>query len=206
MALPPNTQKVFDYLKRRLADGKEISLSIDEIKKKANTPKIPNATVSALIKREQKKGNFKNLTIKKFASGAEVGVSKYDADYKNNKKFRDFYNENYKTPWNEIEQRTNIKASSYNAFLRKQKLEKAAKGFTLTTEEMAKKLGITLSSLRTYESNPDKDSSTRFIRDNIEKKRTVGVNPTTGRRETVVRYKDLYRGVRAAPPGGALGK
>ena len=186
----PDMQKVFDYLKKLLADGKKLDLSIDEIKKKAGVPNAKNTNISSLIIREKKKGNFKNLTVKKFASGAEAGKSKYDTDYKNNKKFRDFYDENYKTPWNEIDQKTNIKANSYNAFLRKQKLEKAAKGFTLTTEEMAKKLGITLSSLRTYESNPDKDSSTRFIRDNIEKKRTVGVNPTTGRRETVVRYKD----------------
>jgi len=186
----PDMQKVFDYLKKLLAGGKKLDLSIDEIKKKAKVPNAKNANISSLIIREKAKGNFKNLTVKKFAKGAEAGVSKYDADYKNNKKFRDFYNENYKTPWNEIEQKTNIKANSYNAFLRKQKLEKAAKGFTLTGEEMAKKLGLPLQTLRTYESKPDQDTSTRFIRDNLEKKRTVGVNPTTGRRETVVRYKD----------------
>ena len=186
----PDMQKVFDYLKKLLAGGKKLDLSIDEIKKKAKVPNAKNANISSLIIREKAKGNFKNLTVKKFASGAEAGKSKYDTFYKNNKKFRDFYDENYKTPWNEIEQRTNIKANSYNAFLRKQKLEKAAKGFTLTGEEMAKKLGLPLQTLRTYESRPDTDSSTRFIRDNIEKKRTVGVNPTTGRRETVVRYKD----------------
>jgi hypothetical protein len=183
-------QKVFDYLKKLLAGGKKLDLSIDEIKKKAKVPNAKNANISSLIIREKAKGNFKNLTVKKFASGAEAGKSKYDTDYKNNKKFRDFYDENYKTPWNEIDQKTNTKANSYNAFLRKQKLEKAAKGFTLTGEEMAKKLGLPLQTLRTYESRPDQDTSTRFIRDNIEKKRTVGVNPTTGRRETVVRYKD----------------
>ena len=186
----PDMQKVFDYLKKLLAGGKKLNLSIDEIKKKAKVPNAKNTNISSLIIREKAKGNFKNLTVKKFVKGTEAGVSKYDADYKNNKKFRDFYNENYKTPWNEIENRTNIKANSYNSFLRKQKLEKAAKGFTLTGEEMAKKLGLPLQTLRTYESRPDTDTSTRFIRDNIEKKRTVGVNPTTGRRETVVRYKD----------------
>jgi hypothetical protein len=186
----PDMQKVFDYLKKLLAGGKKLDLSIDEIKKKAKVPNAKNANISSLIIREKAKGNFKNLTVKKFASGAEAGKSKYDTDYKNNKKFRDFYDENYKTPWNEIDQKTNTKANSYNAFLRKQKLEKAAKGFTLTGEEMAKKLGLPLQTLRTYESRPDQDTSTRFIRDNIEKKRTVGVNPTTGRRETVVRYKD----------------
>ena len=189
--LSPDMQKIANKLKELLAGGKKLDISIDELKKKAKVTDVKNATVSAYINREKAKGNFKKLSIKRFASGAEVGKSKYDTYYKNSKKFRDFYDENYETPWNEADRtRTNIKANSYNAFLRKQKLEKAAKGFTLTTEEMAKKLGITLSSLRTYESNPDKDSSTRFIRDNIEKKRTVGVNPTTGRRETVVRYKD----------------
>ena len=186
----PDMQKVFDYLKKLLADGKKLDLSIDEIKKKAGVPNAKNTNISSLIIREKKKGNFKNLTVKKFASGALAGKSKYDTFYKDSKKFRDFYDENYKTPWNEIEQRTNIKANSYNAFLRKQKLEKAAKGFTLTGQEMATKLGLPLQTLRTYESRPDQDTSTRFIRDNIEKKRTVGVNPTTGRRETVVRYKD----------------
>ena len=50
----PDIQKVFDYLKKLLADGKKLDLSLDEIKKKAKTPKVLNATVSALIKREQK--------------------------------------------------------------------------------------------------------------------------------------------------------
>jgi len=187
----PDMQKVFDYLKKLLADGKKLDLSLDEIKKKAKVPNAKNANISSLIIREKEKGNFKNLTVKKFAKGAEVGKSKYDTYYKNSKKFRDFYDENYETPWNEADRtRTNIKANSYNAFLRKQKLEKAAKGFTLTGEEMAKKLGLPLQTLRSYESKPNENTSTRFIRDNIEKKRTVGVNPTTGRRETVVRYKD----------------
>ena len=197
MALPPDTQKVFDYLKQLLADGKKLNLSIDEIKKKAKTPNIPNGTVSALIKREQKRGNFKNLTVKRFAGGLETGVSKRDVDYKNNKKFRDFYNETYnktgKNPWNEIDQKTNLKDNSWKAFLNDQRLKKAAKGFTLTGEEMAKKLGISLDSLRTYEAKgtgPRENTSTRFIADNIKKIRTVDINPKTGLRETVVRYKD----------------
>jgi len=186
----PDMQKVFDYLKKLLADGKKIDLSLDEIKKKAGVPNAKNTNVSSLIIREKEKGNFKNLTVKKFARGAEAGKSKRDVDYKNNKKFRDFYNREYKTPWDEIDQKTNLKENSYKAFLNDQRLKKAAKGFTLTAEEMATKLGLPLQTLRTYESKPDQDTSTRFIRDNIEKKRTVGVNPTTGRRETVVRYKD----------------
>ena len=186
----PDMQKVLEYLKRRLANGKEISLSLDEIKKKAKVPNANNKNISSLIVREKEKGNFKNLTVKKFVGTTVAGTSVRDADYKNNKKFRDFYNANYKTPWNEIDQKTNLKDNSYRAFLNAQKFKKEAKGFTLTAEEMAKKLGITQQSLRTYESRPDQDTSSRFIADNIEKKRTVGVNPTTGVRETVVRYKD----------------
>ncbi len=188
MALPPDTQKVFDYLKKLLADGKKLNLSIDEIKKKAKTPNIQNATVSALIKREQKKGNFKNLSIKKFTGRGEVGVSKVDEIYKKNKKFRDFVNQTIETPYKDLE--IYQKSNAYKSFLLNQKLVKGAKGFTLTPTEMATKLGLPLQTLRTYESKPDQDTSTRFIADNIKKIRTVGVNPTTGLRETVVRYKD----------------
>jgi len=188
MALPPDTQKVFDYLKKLLADGKKLNLSIDEIKKKAKTPNIQNATVSALIKREQKRGNFKNLTIKKFARGAEAGITKIDEIYNKNKKFRDFVNQTVKKPYDDLE--IYQKSNAYKSFLLNQKLVKGAKGFTLTPEEMAKKLGLPVETLRTYESKPNENTSTRFIRDNIKKTRTVGVNPKTGLRETVVRYKD----------------
>ena len=64
----PDMQKVFDYLKKLLAGGKKLDLSIDEIKKKAGVPNAKNANISSLIIREKKKGNFKNLTVKKFAS------------------------------------------------------------------------------------------------------------------------------------------
>ena len=49
---------------------------------------------------------------------------------------------------------------------------------------MAKKLNIKLSSLRAYESNPDANTSSQFIKNNIKKTRTVA------NKETVVRYKD----------------
>ena len=188
--LSSDMQKIYDKLVELLKDGKKLNISIDELKKKAGVPNAENSAVSALIIREKKKGSFKNLTVKKFSRGAEVGQSQYDLDYKNNKKFRDFYNKTYKTPWNEIDQKTNLKDNSWKAFLNYQRLKKSAKGFTLTGDEMAKKLGITLSSLKTYEAKPDFDTSTRFIADNIKKTRTVDMNPKTGLRETVVRYKD----------------
>jgi len=188
MALSPDIQKVSDYLKKLLASGKKFNLSLEEIKKKAKAPNAETATISAFIKREQNKGNFKNLSIKKFTGRGEVGVSKVDEIYKKNKKFRDFVNQTIETPYKDLE--IYQKSNAYNAFLRDKKLVKGAKGFTLTPTEMAKKLGLPLQTLRTYESKPNQDTSTKFIADNIKKIRTVGVNPTTGLRETVVRYKD----------------
>ena len=182
-------QKIYDKLVELLKGGKKLDISIDEIKKKAGTPNIANATVSGIIFREKKKGTrfFKNISLKRFAGGLEVGVSKHDATYNNSKKFRNFYKQNYDTPWNKIDNsdRTNPKASAYNAFLRH---KSAPTDFTLTTDEVAKKLGITKTSLRTYETTPDVNTSSRFIRDNIKKQRTID---TTGKLAgTVVRYKD----------------
>ena len=167
MALSPEIQKISDYLNRLLASGKKFNLSLEEIKKKAKAPNAETATISAFIKREQNKGNFKNLSIKKF---------------------RDFVNQTIETPYKDLE--IYQKSNAYKSFLLNQKLVKGAKGFTLTPTDMAKKLGLPLQTLRTYESKPNQDTSTRFIADNIKKIRTVGVNPTTGLRETVVRYKD----------------
>ena len=48
----PDMQKVFDYLKKLLAGGKKLDLSIDEIKKKAKVPNAKNANISSLIIRE----------------------------------------------------------------------------------------------------------------------------------------------------------
>jgi hypothetical protein len=174
-------EKIFNKLKELLAGGKELSLSLDEIKKKAGAPNIANSTVSALIVREQERGNFKNLTVKKFAGGLEVGKSKIDETYKNNKKFRDFYNNNYETPWNKIVSGGNKKNAAYGSFLRFQKREKNLKGFTLTPEKMAEKLNISVSSLRTFEAKPNDSTSAKFISDNIKKTGTTGE----------VRYKDI---------------
>ena len=185
MALSPEIQKISDYLNRLLASGKKFNLSLEEIKKKAKAPNAETATISAFIKREQNKGNFKNLSIKKFTGRGEVGVSKVDEIYKKNKKFRDFVNQTIETPYKDLE--IYQKSNAYKSFLLNQKLVKGAKGFTLTPTDMAKKLGLPLQTLRTYESKPNQDTSTRFIADNIKKIRTVGVNPTTGLRETVVR-------------------
>jgi hypothetical protein len=185
--LSPEMQKIANKLKELLAGGKKLDIRIDEIKKKAGAPNVANSTVSAYINREKAKGNFKNLNITRFAGGLKVGASKYDKNYNNSVKFKNFYDQNYDTPWKDIAtSRTgnNQKANAYNAFVRNQELLKGAKGFDLTPEEMAKKLNIKLSSLRSYEANPDANTSSQFIKDNIKKIRTVA------NKETVVRYKD----------------
>jgi hypothetical protein len=185
--LSPEMQKIANKLKELLAGGKELDIRIDEIKKKAGAPNVANSTVSAYINREKAKGNFKNLNITRFAGGLKVGESKYDKNYNNSLKFKKFYDQNYDTTWKDIAtSRTgnNQKANAYNAFVRNQELLKGAKGFDLTPEEMAKKLNIKLSSLRSYEANPDANTSSQFIKDNIKKIRTVA------NKETVVRYKD----------------
>ena len=187
--LSPDMQKIADKLKQLLKDGKSLNISIDELKKKAGVFNVKNATVSAYIARNKDK--FKKLTIKKFGGATEVGTSKYDTDYKNNKKFRTFYNEIYDTPWSEASS-TN-KVNSYKSFINdKTKLKKP--GFNLTGDQIAKKFGITYNTLKSY-LTPGKeklDSTTsKFLRDNIEKIRTT-VNRKQG-----VYFKDPSEAVMA---------
>ena len=92
----PDMKKILNKLEELLKGGKELEISIDELKKKAGATNVDNATVSAYLTRNKDK--FKNLTIKKFAGGLEIGKSKHDITYSNNKKFRDFYNRTYDTP------------------------------------------------------------------------------------------------------------
>ena len=183
--LSPGMQKIVDKLKQLLADGKKLDISIDELKKKAGVTDVKNATVSAYINREKAKGNFKKLSIKRFGGGVELGTSKYDDNYNNSKKFRDFYNKTYKTPWKDA---TN-KKNAYDAFLRnKDKL--TAKGFNLSETQMAEKLGVSVNTLRTYNtpSKQNLDSTTSdWIKDNIKKIRTIKDG------KSVNLYKDLTK-------------
>ena len=97
--LSPDMQKIVAKLKQLLKNGKKLDIGIDELKKKAGVFNVKNATVSAYINRQKEAGEFKNLTIKRFGGGQELGTSKYDNNYNSSKKFRDFYNETHKTPW-----------------------------------------------------------------------------------------------------------
>ena len=76
--LSPDAKKIYDKLVELLKGGKKLNISIDELKKKAGTPNIANATVSALIQREKARGTkfFKNINVTQFAGGLEAGVSK----------------------------------------------------------------------------------------------------------------------------------
>ena len=168
----PDMKKILDKLEELLKGGKELEISIDELKKKAGATNVDNATVSAYLTRNKDK--FKNLTIKKFAGGLEIGRSKHDITYSNNKKFRDFYNRTYDTPWEDLGTRENSykKGNAYDAFLRNKKTFTKT-NFTLTAGELAEKLGISQSSLRTYEAKPDSNTSAKFITDNIKKQRSI---------------------------------
>ena len=183
--LSPEMQKVVNKLKQLLAGGKKLDISIDELKKKAGVTDVKNATVSAYINREKAKGNFKKLSIKRFGGGTELGTSKYDNNYNNSKKFRDFHNRVYGTPWNKTNAIT--KKNAYEAYLRnKNKLN--LKGFNLSGEELSKKLGVSFNTLKTY-FTPGRvegiDSTTaKFVRDNIQKIRTIEDG------KSVTRYKD----------------
>ena len=183
--LSPGMQKIVDKLNELLAGGKKLDISIDELKKKAKVTDVKNSTVSAYINREKAKGNFKKLSIKRFGGGIELGTSKYDDNYNNSKKFRDFYNKTYKTPWKDA---TN-KKNAYDAFVRnKDKLN--VKGFNLSETQMAEKLGISTNTLRTYNtpSRLNLDSTTSdWIKDNIKKIRTIKDG------KSVNLYKDLTK-------------
>ena len=185
--LSPDMQKIVAKLEQLLKGGKKLDIGIDELKKKAGVFNVKNTTVSAYINRKKKEGFFKNLSIKRFGGGLdkEVGTSKYDTNYNNSKKFRDFHTSTYDTPWSESS--STLKTNSYNAFLRnKDKLN--VKGFNLSETQMAQKLGVSPNTLRAYNtpSRQNLDSTTSdWIKDNIKKIRTIKDG------KSVNLYKDL---------------
>jgi len=195
--LSPDAKKIYDKLVELLKGGKKLDISIDELKKKAGTPNIANPTVSALINREKARGTkfFNNITVKQFSRGLEAGVSKYDQNYNTSKNFRNFYKQNYDTPWNEAA--ISSKTNAYTSYLT-HKAKPA--GFTLTLDEIAKKFGLSPLSFQRYQAPykiQDVDSTTpkfikdninsttqKFIRDNVKKIRGIR------NRETVSLYKE----------------
>ncbi len=185
--LSPDMKKIVAKLEQLLKGGKKLNIGIDELKKKAGVFNVKNTTVSAYINRKKKDGLFKNLSIKQYGGGLdkEVGTSKYDTNYNNSKKFRDFHTNTYDTPWSKSS--STLKTNSYNAFLRnKDKLN--VKGFNLSETQMAEKLGVSPNTLRTYNtpSRQNLDSTTSdWIKDNIKKIRTIKDG------KSINLYKDL---------------
>jgi len=183
--LSPDMKKIVAKLEQLLKGGKKLDIGIDELKKKAGVFNVKNTTVSAYIRRKKKDGLFKNLSIKQYGGATEIGTSKYDTNYNNSKKFRDFYTNTYDTPWSKSS--STLKTNSYNAFLRnKDKLN--VKGFNLSETLMAEKLGVSPNTLRTYNtpSRKNLDSTTSdWIKDNIKKIRTIKDG------KSVNLYKDL---------------
>ncbi len=183
--LSPDMKKIVAKLEQLLKGGKKLDIGIDELKKKAGVFNVKNTTVSAYIRRKKKDGLFKNLSIKQYGGATEIGTSKYDTNYNNSKKFRDFYTDTYDTPWSKSS--STLKTNSYNAFLRnKDKLN--VKGFNLSETLMAEKLGVSPNTLRTYNtpSRKNLDSTTSdWIKDNIKKIRTIKDG------KSVNLYKDL---------------
>jgi len=112
--LSPDMQKIVAKLEQLLKGGKKLDIGIDELKKKAGVFNVKNATVSAYINRKKKDGLFKNLSIKQYGGATEIGTSKYDKNFKDSKKFRDFHTNTYDTPWSKSS--STLKTNSYNAF------------------------------------------------------------------------------------------
>ena len=106
--------------------------------------------------------------------GTQFQDSKYDETYKNSKKFKKFYDESYDTPWSKAE--TYQKTNAYRSFLKRGAI-KIPSNYTLNTEEFMKKLGISSKpTLDSYVSNPDMNSTSRFIKDNFDFK--IGATET----------------------------
>jgi len=153
--------KVRDYLKRISKDKKEIITSSTKVNKGAKTS-LGVSTINDIVKKFNQRNN-KQILLR---GGTQFQDSKYDETYKNSKKFKKFYDESYDTPWSKAEayQKTN----AYKSFLKRGAI-KIPSNYTLNTEEFMKKLGISSKpTLDSYVSNPDMNSTSRFIKDNFD--------------------------------------
>jgi len=101
---------------------------------------------------------------------AEPGgaASKIPTIYETSTKFKSFYDSGYKTPWKDAEYGAKFRA--IEAFGSRAPAPSA--GYTLTTEELAKKLGISTGTVNSYFSKGgSKDyhlSTARFLRENFK--------------------------------------
>ena len=155
--------KVRDYLKRISKDKKEIITSSTKVNKGAKTS-LGVSTINDIVKKFNQRNN-KQILLR---GGSQFQDSKHDETYKNSKKFKKFYDESYDTPWSKAE--TYQKSNAYKSFLKRAAI-KIPSNYNLSTEEFMKKLGISSkSTLNSYTSDPDKNSTARFIKDNFDYK------------------------------------
>ena len=151
--------KIRNYLKRITKNKTEpFVTSTPKILKAAKADAGP-ATVKAIVNKFNESGEKVLLR-----GGKQFAGNQYDELYKNSKKFKEFYDEAYDTPWDEAE--SYQKNNAYRSFKVRGAFKPPA-GYTLSTEEFLKKVGLKKSSLDTYVSDPDKTTTARFIKDNF---------------------------------------
>ena len=159
-AITDEGDKIRDYLKRITKNKTEpFVTSTPKILKAAKANAGP-ATVKAIVNKFNEGGEKVLLR-----GGTQFAGSKYDDLYKNSKKFKEYYDEAYDTPWNKAP--SYQKANAAKNF-KSRKAFKPPAGFTLSTEEFLEKIGLKKSSLDTYISDPDKTTTARFIKDNFD--------------------------------------
>ena len=168
-AVTDEGDKLRDYLKRR-SKTLTADLNTDYIKlNKAAKTTLGPATVKAIV--DKFNTNSKNKFL--LTGGTASGASKYDDIYKNSKKFRTFYDslDNYPA----FEDATgNQKANAYKSFQVRGAFKPPA-GYTLSSEEFLKKVGLKKSTLDTYVADPNKNNTSRFIKENFNFK--IGAAP-----------------------------
>lgn len=158
-AITDEGDKIRNYLKRITKNKtKPFVTSTPKILKAAKADAGP-ATVKAIVNKFNESGEKVLLR-----GGKQFAGNQYDELYKNSKKFKAFYDEAYDTPWDEAE--SYQKNNAYRSFKVRGAFKPPA-GYTLSTEEFLKKVGLKKSSLDTYVSDPDKTTTARFIKDNF---------------------------------------
>ena len=159
-AITDEGDKIRDYLKRITKNRTEpFVTSTPKILKAAKADAGP-ATVKAIVNKFNEGG--KKVLLR---GGKQFAGSQYDDLYKNSKKFKAFYDEAYDTPWDEAP--SYQKENAARSFKVRGAFKPPA-GYTLSTEEFLKKIGLKKSSLDTYISDPDKTTTARFIKDNFD--------------------------------------
>ena len=168
-AVTDEGDKLRDYLKRRSKTlTGDLNTDYNKLNKAAKTNLGP-ATVNDIVKK------FNANSANKFllTGGTASGASKYDDIYKNSKKFRTFYDslDNYPA----FEDATgNQKANAYKSFQVRGAFKPPA-GYTLSSEEFLEKVGLKKSTLDTYVADPNKNNTSRFIKENFNFK--IGAAP-----------------------------